>query len=282
MIEGKCPVCRRVFKVEDRYAGMTGRCKTCGAEIHVPGQLDEGLDGLRPPPSPAPQAPSPSPTPSEHPQDTAGGHYATQPPSAVSGEKSHPADDLARPHDARARYEPPHGPTTLEGSWLKDEGPRQPHQAEPPPAAPEPLAPTPAPAPAPQKPTEALAGKLITPPVPEPSPTQHRPVLVTIACPVLAALAVAFAVHFASAGAAGIVAACLGLLLAAVAVARLWTAQRDGLLAALLFCLCVAGSAFIPSRTPLASHILLGASALALALLLAGILRRSGRDYFTT
>jgi len=56
MIEGKCPVCRRVFKVEDRYAGMAGRCKTCGAEIHVPGRLDEGLDGLKPAPAPAPQA----------------------------------------------------------------------------------------------------------------------------------------------------------------------------------------------------------------------------------
>ncbi len=270
MIEGKCPVCRRAFKVEDRYAGMSGRCKTCGAEIHVPGRLDEGLDDLQAAAAPAQQAAPPQ-------ERKAPAEPSSAQAPAKPGEQPHPTDDLARPHDARARYEPSHGPTTLEGAWVKEEAEGQPKDAQPTSPAPEPSAPTS------RKPGEMLGGRLVSEPVPEPSPTQHRPLLLTIACLVLAALAVGFAAHFATAGTWGKATAALGVVLGAVTVVRLWGAHWDGVLAAVLFCLCVALSALFPCPlAPMANRILIGASAFALLLLLASILRRSGRDYFTT
>ena len=290
MIEGACSVCRRAFKVDDRYAGMTGRCKACGAAIHVPGHLDEGLDGLpgaapvaaKAPPAPAaapePAAPAPAPA-SAAPQAAQRQPPAEPAPPApleaqpATTQQVHPADELARHHDARARYEPSEGPTPLKGSWLREE-----EQA----GAPQPTA-TPEPeAPAPQPTHAMLADRFITPPQPEPAAAQHRPTIVFVTCGVLCLLAVGFALHFGTAGRRGLAAAGLGLALAGLAVVRLWMAGWDGLLAGLLFCLCVAGSAMVDPQAFLANCILVGAAAIALLLLLSTLLRRSGRDYFTT
>ena len=35
MIRGFCSVCGRAFKVDDRFAGMTGRCKSCGVRGQI-------------------------------------------------------------------------------------------------------------------------------------------------------------------------------------------------------------------------------------------------------
>ncbi|MBM4036209.1 MAG: hypothetical protein FJ291_31120 [Planctomycetes bacterium] len=263
MIEGACPVCRRVFKVDDRYAGMAGRCKACGAAIRVPGQPDEGLDGLPAAPSAqvaAPQPPAPTPPATPVPAE----------PQAAGAQQPHPADTFTRPHDARARYEPVEGPTPHRGSWVKEPEPAGERRA------PEPEAP-----PRPQPVRAALSDRFITAPEPEPAPAGHRPALVVVACTVLGLLGVGFAAHMASAGAWGQGAAGLGLALAALAVVRLWTAHGDGLLAGLLLCLCVAGAALIPSQAPQANRVLLAAAGLALLLLILSLARRSGRDFFT-
>jgi hypothetical protein len=279
MIEGACPVCRRVFKVDDRYAGMAGRCKACGAAIKVPGQPDEGLDGL----PAAPPAPAASPAPQEPPagSETRGRLEQEEPPAGpeahgrveqpASAPEAHPADAFTRPHDTRARYEPVEGPTPHRGSWVKE--PEKAPEGEG--RAPE------AEAPRSQPVRAALSDRYITPPEPEPVPAQHRPVLIVLACVVLALLGIGFGVHMVSAGRWGQAAAGLGLTLACLAVIRLWTARGDGLLAGLLLCLCVAGSALIPSQAPQANRALLAAAGLALLLLLLSLLRRSGRDYFT-
>ena len=60
MIRGNCPVCGRIFKVDDRYAGMTGRCKACGATIHVPGEPVDSLNGLPPASETPPQGAEPA------------------------------------------------------------------------------------------------------------------------------------------------------------------------------------------------------------------------------
>ena len=266
MIQGECPVCRRVFKVDDRFAGMTGHCKACGGAIHVPGELDEGLDGLPAPPGApaehAPPAPSPAvsqPTPSE-----------PRPEPAPPAQGEHLAEELAPPRDARDRFEPSEGPTPLKGPWLKEEE-----------AAPEPAAPPEPEPPAPQPARAMLAERLITPPESEPAAGQHRPRLVSVACAAQCLLAVGFALHFSTAGPWGVVAAGLALALAGLAVVEMRMARWDGLLAGLFLCLCVAGSARVDPQAVLASRILLASAALVLLLLLSTLLRRSGRDYFT-
>ncbi|MBM4039446.1 MAG: hypothetical protein FJ290_13120 [Planctomycetes bacterium] len=275
MIEGQCPVCRRVFKVDDRYAGMTGHCKACGAAIRVPGEPDEGLDGLPEPPGAAAEQVPPPPT-------AVAAHVASpQPAPALSpspapeapppARQEHPADELARAHDARDRYEPSEGPTTLKGSWLKE-----------PEAAAAPAAPAEPAAPAPQPARALLSERFITPPPPEPSAAQHRPKLVSVACAALLLLGVGFALHFGTAGRWGLAAAGLGLALAGLAIVRLWTARWDGLLAGLLLCLCVAGSARVDPQAVRANYIFLAAAAVVLLLLLLTLARRSGRDYFTS
>jgi|GEM_PF-1975090 len=315
MIEGSCPACRRAFKVDDRYAGMTGRCKTCGAEIRVPGEPDLGLAGLpplevstspQPPPqtSPAPQpavaatghSAQPSnpaataappqqpgniaaPTPTQHPFPVA----APTPPQQPGPARDVPADETTRYHDSRSRYEVSRGPTALPGPWLQEDRERlaaraaaraqapveagpQPPQAQPtPPAAP-----------------EALAERFITPPEPEPPRSAGRPANVPIASIAVTLLGLGFAAHFATAGTWGIAAAAIGLLLAVLAAVRLWRGHWDGFLAGLLFCLCAAGGALVPSAVPIARDIFLAASAVAILLLVLIPLRRSGRDYFTT
>jgi len=106
MIRGSCPACGRTYKVDDRYAGMTGRCKACGATITVPGTPDEGLDGLpsledateQPPQAPPEAQVAPEPQPAKE-----------QPPT------QHQTAEEPR------RFEPSHGPTPISGSWLKSE-----------------------------------------------------------------------------------------------------------------------------------------------------------------
>ncbi|HUT37459.1 MAG TPA: hypothetical protein VNE39_28520 [Planctomycetota bacterium] len=283
MIQGECPVCHRVFKVDDRYAGMTGHCKACGASIRVPGRLDEGLDGLPMSPGlgpepPAAAAPNPDTSPAAPPPKaeapTPQAPAAPQP--AVRAEPAaqhpHPADESGRPRDARARFEPSEGPTALKGSWLRRE-----EQGAPPGPVPGPEAEPPAPAPA----RAVLADRLITAPEAEPAPTQHRPGLVRVSCVLLGLLAVCFALHLATAGTWGQVAAGLGVALAGLAIVRLWMAAWDGLLAGLLLCLCVASSALLPSEVPVASRVLLAGSGVVLLLLFLTLFRSSGRDYFT-
>jgi len=288
MIQGECPVCRRLFKVDDRFAGMTGRCKACGSAIHVPGQLDEGLDGLpavTAPREPSVQAqarpqaePRPQSRPEQQPQaESVPGTQAVAPSATQSDPPaSHPADELGRPHDVRSRYEPSHGPTTLEGSWLKRPAKGEVEQGTAEPAAVEPPEPIPSPV------RVMLADRVITAPEPEPSPTERRPLLVSLVVVALIILGGGFAVHLSSAGLSGQFAAGLGVALAALGVVRLWQARWDGLLAAVLLCLCVGGSGLLPSAAPLARDVLVVGAGSALALLLLVALRRGGRDYFTS
>lgn len=264
MIEGQCPACRRVYKVDDRYAGMTGRCKACGAAIRIPGPLDEGLDGL---PDVAPQGqaePAAAPAP-EAPQPAAA---AAAPPAAAPG--VHPGDEFLRPRDARARFEPSEGPTPMRGPWLRED-------AEAPRAPERPQAESPAPA-APAR--SALAERFITPVTPESAATHQRPPLLRVAAAALGLLALGLATHVVSAGAWGKAAAGLAIALGLLAIARLWAARWDGLLAGLLLCLCAAGAALVPSEVPAAGRALATASAITLLLLLLAALRRSGREYF--
>jgi hypothetical protein len=165
------------------------------------------------------------------------------------------------------------GPTALKGSWLQEPEREAPSEPEPPPEA-EPAAPPPARA--------LLAERLITPPEPEPRATLHLPALVRVACGALGLLAVGFALHFSTAGRWGLAAAGLGLALAGLGAVRLWMGHWDGLLAALLFCLGVAGSTRVRPDLWLANRVLLAGAALTLLLLLVAVIRRSGRDYFTT
>jgi len=292
MIRGFCSVCGRAFKVDDRFAGMTGRCKSCGANIQVPGEADEGLDGLpqaagagdqeseAAPPSPtageaAPPTSPPSSSASSRgpfPREAAPAMEAPSPAAARS-----PAGDLA-PHDARSRYEPDHGPTAVEGGWLK-ESPQEPVASEEPAATPE----------EPEKPPEArkapkardvlLSSKMLT--EVETAGAAGRPKLLVVACVVVGLLAVGFVVHMISLGTLGLAAAGIGLMLAVMAILRLWTGFADGLVPAILLCLCVGGGAFLRSEAPEAQIALLSGSALALTLILLGVLLPSGREYFS-
>ncbi len=279
MIEGQCPVCRRAFKVDDRYAGMAGHCKACGAAIRVPGEVDEGLDGLGPAApgvtlAAAVPASASEPAATEPPAGSETRGRLAAPAESVGAPvppQAHPADELARPRDARARFEPSEGPTTLKGHWLKEDD-----AAPAPPAAPAETKP-----PAPQPARALLAERFITPPPSEPSATLHRPRLVTTAGAALCLLAVGFALHFGTAGSYGLVAAGTSIALAGLAAVRLWTARWDGLLAGFLLCLCVAGSALVDPQAVMANRIFLAAAAFALLLLLLTLARRSGRDYFT-
>ncbi|HPD16289.1 MAG TPA: hypothetical protein PLE19_15155 [Planctomycetota bacterium] len=138
--------------------------------------------------------------------------------------------------------------------------------------------PVPTVAPAPR---ERLAGRLITKPEPEPSPTQHRPFLVVIQCLALAAVAAGLAAHLVSAGVWGKIAAGLALLLGVLGIGRIWAARWDGLLAGALLCVCSGGAAQLPSQEPVASVILLALACGALVFVVVGLVRRSSREYFT-
>jgi len=277
MIQGECPVCRRVFKVADRFAGMTGHCKACGATIRVPGELDEGLDVLPAPPgaaAPSEQAPpATAPAPPEGPPPEPAPEPPPPSPSepAAAGEPERPLGEVEPHRDARDRFEPAEGPTPLKGSWLKGEEPQ-----------PEPAAPHEPEPPAPQPARAVLSERFITPPAPEPGVGEHRPRLVVIACAAVCLLAIGFALHFCTAGRWGAVAAGIALALAGLAVVEMWMARWEGLLAGLFLCLCVAGAARVDPQAALANRVLLGAAALVLLLLLVAVLRRAVRDYFTT
>jgi len=255
MIQGECTACGRIYKVDDRYAGMTGRCKACGAPIRVPGEPDGGLDGLPAVEEPEQTPPAPTPSPPPEPQ----GH----PPPA---DKSLTPEPL-RPHDARSRYEPSHGPTALEGSWLKDQpaaAPRPAREPEEGPRAGDVL-------PSSRLVTDVAAGAAV-----------RRPILVTLSCILIGLLAVGFFIHFVSAQTIGAVAAAIGALLGGMAVLRLWTGYWDGALTGTLFCLCVVGGSFLPSSLPVANVVLLIGALLALVLVLLSVLRPTSRDYFSS
>jgi hypothetical protein len=284
MIRGTCPVCGRIFKVDDRYAGMTGRCKACGATIRVPGEPDDGLNGLSSVAGSEPaEAPLTAPTPPEGetplpppPVEPAEPVQAPpQPPPPAPHEPVTPPPEPERPqaaqkplgpHDARSRYEPNHGPTALDGSWLRDEpGGNTPGAGargnSGPPA------------------DEVLSSSRIVTEL-EPTPTVRRPAILVVACVVLGLLAAGFFIHFVTAGPTGAAAAGIGVVLAGMGILRLWTAYWDGMAPAVLFCLCVGGGAFLRSQTPVLRTIFLAGAACALLLLILAALLRSSREYF--
>ena len=313
MILGQCPVCRRIFKVDDRYAGMVGRCKACGSTLYVPGQPDEGLDGLPPlatPPQPyaAPQGqpgsqpiqaiPAPPvawPAAAQWPQAATPPAQPTapqEPPPAPATQAiqggTHPADELSRPHDVRRRYAPAHGPTAMPGPWLKEDRERLAGAQEPPPHEAGPEAehddgPEPEGFGAPEPlPGGLLADRYFTPSEPERVSSERRPLLVKLLCVAFVAVGIAFLLQFFTAGTWGKVAGGLGLLLACLATVRLWMASWDGLLAGGLFALCVAGGALIPCEISRLATMLLAASGLVLLLVVVIVVRSSGREYFSS
>ena len=244
MIHGVCPKCGRLFKVDDRYAGLTGRCRKCGATVQVPGQPDEGLAGLPPleestqpsePAAPSEPAPPPAPPPPEPPAAEA--EPPPEPPAREIGS--------LEPHDSRSRYEPPQGPTALAGSWLKDEA----AQAPPPEAEEDDSGRAPLRDGSPRA-IDVLKSSRIVTEVESPAPSSGRPVLVTVACVVLGLLGAAFLLHFVTAGPLGAATAAIGVLLCILGIVRLWTGHSDGMVPGVLFCLGVGGGAWFPSQVP--------------------------------
>jgi len=283
MIRGTCPVCGRTFKVDDRYAGMTGKCRTCGATVSVPGEPDEGLDGLPPIPNGAqqddtepaqaeapvavsePQPPPPAPQPAP-PTDTP--HQPVEPPQP---EPSPPTPQpAASPQDP---VEAPLGATAVRGHWLREEP-----GEEPPP--PEPDTPPPA---------EEMLGsaKLVT--SIEDNDSDSRPFLLTLACATLVLVGIGFGLKFALAGGIGLAIAGVGIVLVGLAVVRMCTHHWDGMVPAFFFCLGVIGAVLLLSIAALdegeafrlrpdAIALLAGAGFGILVLLIA-LLRESVRDY---
>jgi len=282
MIRGNCPVCGRVFKVDDRFAGMAGRCKVCGATVRVPGEPVEGLDGLPSLPDldtqePESAAPSPpqtgAPPPSPSPEPQPGPSPATRPKAAAEPgapppepRPAPPAPEPLRAHDARSRFEPDHGPTAVEGSWLKDQ--------PAPPSAPEPEREG-GPRAADVLPSSRIVTDLDT------GPPVRRPVVVVVACIVVGLLGACFFIHFVSAGTYGAAAAGIGVVLAGMGILRLWAGYWDGMVPAALFCACVAGGAFLPSQPEFAQPAFLAGAGLAFLLLLLTVVLRSGREFFS-
>jgi len=279
MIRGTCPLCGRAYRVDDRYAGKTGKCKTCGAAINVPGEPDEGLDGLPElaadaPTPPAEAAPEPEPELEQEPEP--------EPPAPAPPEPHEPApttlDDSS--HDSRSRYEPGHGPTALEGRWLTQEpgAAAAPPEPEPPSRADEVL---------------GTSRMLISE---ESLASDSRPRLIAVACVVLGALAVAFFVQFIVAGLRGAGSPLVGMAVGVVGLAagglgafRLWRGHWDGLVAGLLFCVMVVGGELLlaaaaaapgrPARLSAAITAFLCVGGATLLLLFVSVLFRSGREH---
>jgi len=252
MIRGYCPACGRAYKVDDRYAGMTGRCKACGASITVPGIPDEGLNGLPPlsettEEQPAARGESPAPQPQ-------------QPPPPPQEEK--PPEPPPEDHD---RFEPSHGPTPLTGSWLKNE----PGTAE---AAPQPEAP-------PRDEATLPSTRLVTE-LEHEAEKVPRPFLLSVASVLVVLVALGFCAHMATGHWPHRLAGGVGLVLAVLGVVRIWGGHWDGLIPAVLSCLGAGASYLVPSEVEAARTVLLAAAALALLLLVLAAARRSGRDYF--
>lgn len=251
MIRGYCPACGRAYKVDDRYAGMTGRCKACGASITVPGTPDEGLNGLPPlsettEEQPAARGKSPAPQPQ-------------QPPAPPQEEK--PAEPSPEDH---AHFEPSHGPTPISGSWLKSEqGTAEAPRAETQPPEAETL-------PSTKLVTDLEGGAERVP----------RPFLLSAAGVLVVLVALGFCAHMATGHWAHRMAGGVGLVLAVLGAVRIWGGHWDGLIPAVLSCLGAGASYLVPSEIEAARSVLLAGAALALFLLVLAAVRRSGRDYF--
>ncbi|GAF68377.1 unnamed protein product, partial [marine sediment metagenome] len=114
-----------------------------------------------------------------------------------------------------------------------------------------------------------------------PAPAVRRPAMVIVTCVMLGLLAACFFLHFVGAGVYGAAAAAIGVILAAMAILRIWAGYWDGMIPAILFCLCVAGGAFLPSQFPAARAAFLAGAGLAFVLLSLTWLLRSGRDFFS-
>ncbi|MFP4058614.1 MAG: hypothetical protein ACLF0G_17240 [Candidatus Brocadiia bacterium] len=298
MIRGTCPVCGRVYKVEDRFGGMTGKCKACGAAVTVPGGAAQPPDGEAPPeePQPPPGAPrggprvatqdvdaGQRPAPAPQPEAPAQPPQEPAPPSRPAPQRpAPPAEDLDSTHDARSRYEPDHGPTPMEGPWLKDRAEAKARPAPPPPEE-EPQAPRDA--------DEALGtSKMVT--TIDAEDLGRRPTVVTVACVALAVLAVCFFLYFVKGGAVGAAVAALGAVLGGLGLLRLWTGYWDGLVPALLFCMCVVGTVTFLSFAGategegaglgLPAIAFLAGGVLAALLLVLAVLLPASREYFGT
>jgi len=231
MIRGNCPICGRVFNVDDRYAGLTGKCKSCGADVQIPGEPETGLNGLPPMPGKQATAPPPQGPPTGAPE---------LPPEPAAPEAP-PPQAPAAPHrepagDARSHFEPDHGPTALGGHFLAGESATDEHEATPPPSAS-------------RSADEALVSRRILTPV-DSADAAFRPKVIQAACVVLALLGLTFSGRFAwaaiqGAGVVGGGMAVVGLAFAALGVIRVWTGHWDGLIPAFLCCLLVLGGAFL-------------------------------------
>lgn len=284
MIRGTCPVCGRTFKVDDRYAGMSGKCRTCGAAVTVPGEPDVGLDGLPPlpngaqqaepqleqaqQPEPAPDAPdvppatAPAPEPEPQPEPAADRPHAAELPS-----------DDGREDDTDGA---PLGATAIRGHWLRQE----------PSAAPE-EAPQPEPEPPPDAEQVLGTANIVT--AIDTTDTDGRPFVLTFACIVLGLLGVGFCLKVASAGLPGLVMAGIAIVLVVLGVVRLWTGHWDGLIPAFVLCIGVAGAVVLLTCAGLEEGqmltfaldaiALLAGAGLALLLLILSLLSASARDH---
>jgi len=78
MIEVECPNCHAKLKVPEQYAGRTGKCRSCGAEVTMPPAAAPAAPGWSPAPEPAAAAP-PMPPPVPPPAPPAA--YPPYPPA---------------------------------------------------------------------------------------------------------------------------------------------------------------------------------------------------------
>jgi len=276
MIRGNCPICGRVFNVDDRYAGLTGKCKSCGADVQIPGEPETGLNGLPPLPgkraaSPPPQGP-PTGAPDLPPEP---GPPETPPPQAPAAPHREPAQD------ARSHFQPDHGPTALAGHFLAGEAGEEKEAAPPPSAS--------------RNADEALVSRRMLTPV-EQADGAFRPRGIQAACIVLALLGLVFSGRFAwaaiqGAGVVGGGMALVGLALATLGVIRVWTGHWDGLIPAFLCCLLVLGGAFLLASaaageaggmvlTP-SAIVLLAGDGLAILLLTLAVAMPLSREYLS-
>jgi hypothetical protein len=274
MIRGTCRFCGRAYRVGDRFAGRTGTCKTCGAEVTVPGepvQIDDGLPPEAEPEPAAPEAPRPQAARPQARLVIQSVDASAPPPEEAEQEAPSPAEERQAwsSHDSRSRFEPEEGPTTLDGNWLDEEGEGEADEAD--------------------APRVSLATDYLITDVTVDEDI-GRPRVVVVASLALMALAISFCVYIIRSGPLGGVIGGIVVLLAGLSVIRLWIERWDGLVPGLLSCLGVLAIVVLsamprpgqPAEITLAQASFLVGALVVMTLLSVCAFRESCRDYFGT
>jgi hypothetical protein len=272
MIRGTCRFCGRVYRVDDRFAGRTGKCKTCGAEVTVPGEPVHIEDGLPPEESPPVAAPEAPPPRAARPRTRLVVQSVDASASAPEEAQDEAPPTAGEPqtwssHDARSRFEPEEGPTTLDGTWLDEEDKGEADEAD--------------------APRVSLATDYLVTDVTVDEDI-GRPRAIVVASLTLMALAVSFCVYIVRSGPLGGVIGGIVVLLAGLGVILLWMERWDGLIPGLLSCLGVLTIVVLsamprpgqPTEISVAQASFLVGALVVMTLLSLCAFRESCRDYF--